>query len=439
MNTKTRDSGLLAGVDAHIASREGALAELSRRAAERFGALGLPGGGREDWKYNRLDGGVESDFTPLPAAGGKTPDPARFRELHPNHLDAHRFVFIDGRHRSELSEVGDLPAGASARNLVDATSEQIERAGIGKLAGFDDAAFTALNTAWLSDGFLLILEDGVELTRPVELLFLATQPGRMTSPRVSVQAGSGSRATLIENYASMCAEGHLTNGVGEIRCGEEAEFRHVKLLRENAAAWHLGSTHVEQAAGSRYRSREFLLGGAMNRRELHLELTGPGAECDLNALYMGQAEQVLDMRTRVRHSAPDCETRELYKGILDGNSRGIFDGLIHVAEDAQRTDARQSNRNLLLSRDATANSMPRLEIYADDVKCSHGSTVGQIDAEQLFYLRSRGFDPESARALLTHAFAKEIVESVDHVVLRQELMAELGRRLPGSETMGGPA
>jgi len=256
----------------------------------------------------------------------------------------------------------------------------------------------------------------------------------MLAPRLLVEVGQNSRAGIVERYLSADDSPHFTNAIGELSLAEGARLAHLKLLAENAAAWQIGANHVRQAATSHYASREILLGGAMCRRELHVTLAGREASCELNALYLGAGEQRHDLRTRVRHAASDCQTRELYKGILDGRARGIFDGLIIVEQDAQKTDARQTNRNLLLSPDATAYSLPRLEIYADDVKCTHGSTTGQISDEQLFYLRTRGFSADAARALLTYAFASEIVEGVEPAALRRELASALLARLPQSQS-----
>ena len=434
MNSKNT---LLADFPAFVAGRETADALRRAEAAKRFAVLGLPGRDREAWKYNDLKPLAAADFRPVGDPGAV--DPAAAATRFTPGLAAHRLAFVDGVHSPELSDGAAPPAGVRLLPLAAAAPSDLAGAGLGRLADTADAAFAALNSAWWRDGLFLDLAEGAALERPLELLFLASasSAGRMISPRLLMRAGRGSRATIIESYAGFDDEPRLINTVGEFACGEHSEIQHVKLMRDGGGTWHLGASHVAQAAGSRYLSREIILGGAMTRRELQLSLNGAGADCDLNALYLGDGEQRQDLRTRVRHAVPDCNTRELYKGILDGRSRGIFDGLIEVARDAQRTAAYQINRNLLLSKSATANSMPRLEIYADDVKCSHGSTTGQIDEEQLFYLRTRGFDPDSARALLTYAFAREIVESISEEALRRALAEELLARLPRSDLIAG--
>jgi Fe-S cluster assembly protein SufD len=428
---------LVAEFPAFAAARheDAALGDLRAAALARFAALGLPGREREDWKH--------ADLRPFAAAAWRgqapAPDAAALATAQTvvhalPAMASHRFVLVDGHYRPELSAPGELPAGLSVTPLAAVNPKRLLAAGLGQLAAAPDAAFAALNAAWWQDGLLVEIAPGSAPALPIELIHIGSDAaaGCMLAPRLLVACGAGSRSTLIERYASAGGGAHFTNAIGELFVGEEAQLEHLKLLRENAAAWHIGASHLRQAARSRYASRELVFGGAMARRELQLILAGSGAECSLEALYLADGDERRDLRTRVRHADPECRTHELYKGILDGRARGIFDGLIYVAQDAQKTDARQTNRNLLLSPTATAYSMPRLEIYADDVKCTHGSTTGQISDEQLFYLCTRGFSAEAARALLTYAFASELLEAIAPAALRQELTAELLARLPQS-------
>jgi Fe-S cluster assembly protein SufD len=273
--------------------------------------------------------------------------------------------------------------------------------------------------------------------RPVELFYLTDSQatGTMVSARNQVRAGQGSSLTVVEHFTGPATRAVMNTPFTEVFCAEDSIVRHLKIIRESADHLHFGSTHVRQMARSSYTSREFALGGQSIRRELHLDLDGEGASCDLTALYMGSGKQRLDMRTRVNHNVPGCQTNELYKGLLDGEARAVFDGLIKVARDAQQTAAFQTNRNLVLSDDTIAYSIPRLEIYADDVKCSHGSTTGQLDDEQLFFLRTRGFDPVTARIMLANAFASEVIEGVLNADLRQSLSREIADRL-GHSSVG---
>ncbi len=411
------------------------LVSLRSEAMDLFATTGFPSTKREDWKYNDLRA-LSTKFFQGPNADAARQVP----DLSPwlfEGLDSHLLVFVDGLHTPALSHPGGPPAGASIATFAELREGGGDplRERLGRIAGHEERPFTALGTAFLRDGVFLRLEKGVRLERPLHILWLSAGGAAPTlsSPRLLVSAGEGSRATIIESFAGQEGASYLTNTVSEIDCGPGAEIEHIKLQRESEAGFHVGRTAVRQAAASLYRSREIALGGEMARRELDVRLEGEGARCELDALYLARGRQRLDNRTRVTHAVPGCETRELYKGILDEQGHGIFDGLILVERDAQQTDARQTNRNLLLSDDAVADSMPRLEIYADDVKCTHGSTTGQLADEQLHYLRSRGFDPDAARALLTFAFAREIIDGFEQAPLQSRLGAELLRRLPRGE------
>ena len=412
------------------------LRALRRQAMERFAALGWPSVKHADWKFNNLKS-LPDEFFRSPGVQEIT------REVElplSGRFEAHLLVFVDGHYAPGLSDPGVLPAGASLETLSAAwrRDPQRVRPKLSSLAGFESRAFSALNTAFMADGLWLHLAPGTRLERPIHMLCLAGagESGLMTSPRALVVAEAGSAATIIESHASLGTGAQFVNTATEIEVGAGAEIRHIKLQRQHETAYHIGLTAVRQERESRYRSWELNLGGAMARKECHVRLAGEGADCELNSLYLGRGEQRLDNRTRVVHGAPGCRTRELYKGILDGRSHGIFDGMILVEQDAQQTDARQTNRNLLLSPDAVVNSLPQLEIYADDVKCTHGSTTGALDDAQLFYLRARGFTMDAARALLTHAFASEIIESIGLDEVMRELKAELLGRLPQGELIG---
>jgi len=413
-----------------FAAEPESLRTLRAAAYERFAALGYPGREREEWKYNVLALAELQRMTPLGAEAGDLAAEA-VTSLRALAGDAPLLVFVDGIYRPQQSALGELPAGLELTPLTGGECP----AELGAVAQTEDAAFAALNTAFWRDGVAVRMAAGARLDGPLELLFVTTPAahGHMVSPRTLIVAESGSEVTVLENYVSVADEPLLTNPLTEVICAGTATVNHLKLLREGDRSWHVGSTHVRQDAASVYRSREFILGSEMARRELHVALAGAEAHCDLGALYLGSGSRRRDLRTRIDHQACDCNTSTLYKGILGDRSRGVFDGQIRVAPGASGTDARQTNRNLLLSDDATANSIPRLEIYNDQVQCTHGSTTGQIAEEQLFYLRARGFDPEAARAILTHAFAAELLEDLEPPALRELLSDELLRRLPRGE------
>ena len=395
--------------------------------------------GREEWKYTNLKPVIERGFVPYTETKGALSevdallDEQRARSAAEAALKATsdpvawRLVFVNGIYRGDLSQVTELPDGVVLLPMTAAS----DLPGLGDLADFRNAPFTALNTAAWGDGLLLELPDDAVLDRPVELHFLSDEraAGRTVAPRNLIRAGRRTRATVIEFFTGSNGSAVVNAPVTEIVCGEGADLRHWKVIREDDEGLHYGSTHVRQEAGSSYASREFSFGGAGVRRELHVDLAGPEATCDLTSLVMAGDRQRMDNRTRISHLVPGCTTNELYKGIYADHSRGVFDGLIKVERDAQQTAAHQTNRSLLLSDDASVSSIPRLEIYADDVKCSHGSTTGQLNEEEVFFLRSRGFDASSARTMLAQAFAREIVDGVESPELCSLLNEEIVRRL----------
>lgn len=402
--------------------------QLRQQGLNAFLRQGFDLRGREDWKFSEISALAGGEFTPF--AGQN--EPAADLRRYLSGADTHQLVFVNGVFAAGLSRLGEMPAGVTLGPLAQAAEARP-----GALAAFDKAPVTALNTAFWQDGLFLEVAPGVSLDRPVEIYFLTDDQAAqtMTSARNLINAGQGSTLTVVEHFCGPASGAVLCTPVTEITCAADSSVRHLKLVRNGDHALHYGSTHVRQLAGSSYTSREFVLGGASVRRELYLDLDGPGAQCDLTALYMASGTQRHDLRTRVNHNAPGCRTTELYKGILDGQARTVFDGLIKVARDAQQTEAFQTNRNLVLSDDTVSYSIPRLEIYADDVKCSHGSTTGQLEEEQLFFLRSRGFDSNTARVMLANAFASEVVLGVLNPELRASLAAEIAERLGRSSVL----
>ncbi len=407
-----------------------AMKTLRQEALDSFISNGLELRGREEWKYSDVAHLMASQFTPY--LGEAPAVSASDENLAGGGL---RLVFINGVFSSQASKLGDLPEGVALRPLAGVSSVP----GFGALAGFDKAPYVALNTAYWTDGLCLELADGAVLDQPVHLHFISDgrTDERLVAVRNFIRAGRHSQATIIEHYDRSVAGECLHLPLTEVFCSEGSDIRHLKVVREGEGTLHLGSTHVFQGTGSKFTSREFAMAGAMIRREVHLDLAGEGANCDLTALSMGAGDERRDMRTRVNHKVSGCETHELYKGLFDDRSKGVFDGCILVERDAQQTNAHQTNRNLLLSDDAVSYSIPRLEIYADDVKCSHGSTTGQLMEDQVFFLRSRGFDDTTARVMLAKAFAFEILEGVDDENLKDDLNSFVTDRL--AQSLGGSA
>ena len=307
---------------------------------------------------------------------------------------------------------------------------------LARIARFEHSAFTSLNTAFLEDGVVLEIRAGAAIADPIELVFeapAASSP-EIAYPRVLILAGEGSQASIVERYTG--AGRSFTNAVTEIVLADGALLDHYKLQQESNVACHVHTIAARQGRSSRFTSHNIAFGGALARTDVHVVLDAEGAEAALNGLFVGKGAQHIDNHTVIDHAKPHGVSRELYKGIMDGASRGIFHGTIIVRPDAQKTDALQTNKNLLLSREALVNSTPALEIFADDVKCRHGSTTGQLDAAALFYLRARGIGEDEARALLTYAFAADVADRIRIPSIRQAVERELGVLLGGSSEEG---
>ena len=411
------------------------LHERREASMQQFRDLGLPGPKDEDWIYTNTAPLRRESFPSAPAAS-----------MVPASLSAHRFalglddsprlVFLNGRYEPSLSIVTGLPEGVVLTNLASAGGDDDIRARFGAQADAGVHAFAALNAAFHLDGAYLLIGKDIQVEKPIQLLFLHHPAGGPVAvhPRIIVRAESGSRATIVERYGIDCigalAGGAcLTNAVSEYDVGANAALNVLRLQREGSETYHVGLTAVRQARDSRFHATTVSLGGAIDRNEARIELAEPGAECTLNGLYVIADKEHCDNHLVVRHAVPHCRSDQLYKGILGGQSRGAFTGKVVVDPQAQKTEATQANHNLLLSREATAETRPQLEIYADDVKCAHGATIGRIDEDALYYLRSRGIGPVRARNLLVHAFASEITEAVGSQDLTAGLEALLAARL----------
>ncbi len=415
------------------------LHDLRRQAMDHFRAQGIPGPKHEDWLY--------TNTTPL--AKSLLPIAPRAVEV-PGSLAAHRFtlgveegtrlVFLNGRYEPSLSSTEGLPEGVVLVHGAALRDEEHAdlRAELGTVADPAKHPFAALNMAYLYDGFVLRVPKGVVVEKPVQTLFLHSPVGQAVAvhPRVLVVAGENSRVTFIERYGIDCigalAGGTcFTNAVTEYVLHQGAHVRAMRVQHEGTNTYHVGLTAVQQARDSRFDSISLSLGGAIDRNETHVALQDTGAECNLNGLYVLGNEEHVDNHTVIRHEVPHCKSAQLYKGVLGGKSNGAFTGRVVVAPDAQKTVADQANHTLLLSDHAVAETRPQLEIYADDVQCAHGATIGRLDEEALYYLRSRGIGPRTARNLLVHAFASEITEAAEDPQLVEGLEMLIASRLEG--------
>ncbi len=406
------------------------LDEARRAALARFEALGLPTTRHEDWRFTSLSALAPLELSPRAPDGAAA---VALLERAPAPGGA-RLVFVNGRYRPDLSTRRGLPRAAVVTTLAEALRDAPERVQphLGRLARPEDQAFVAANAALFEDGAFVHLPAGTAVDAPIALVFLSDPGGAgafAAHPRTLVLADAGARATIEEVFLGG-GGAYLTNAVTELVLGERASVEHVRLQLESAAAFHVSSLHAEQAAGAKLAAHAFTLGGKVSRAEVRARLAGEGSEIAANGLYMASGDQIVDNFSWVEHAVPRCTTTETFKGILDGKARGVFAGRIRVLPGAQKTVARQMNSNLLLSDDAVVDTKPQLEIFADDVKCGHGGTVGQLDEASLFYLRSRGLGEAEAKSLLVWAFASEMVGLVAAPALRARAKNLVAARLP---------
>jgi len=406
------------------------LPTLRREAMDRFSALGFPTTRNEDWHFTSVTPIAERVFKVAPTRSGPaTLSPADVAALVIGDPDWHRLVFVNGRFEASLSAFAGLPADVRVTTLADALKESPEFVAehLGKLASGEGQTFTAFNTAFAQDGVVIHVPGGEIVEAPVHIVHIADAQaaGAGIHPRLLVVAEALSRLTIIESFASTGSFGapYLTNAVAEIEVGNGARVDHYKIQRESTDAFHVGTTQVRQGRDSMYHSFSYAAGAAISRTNVYTQLAGENGETRLNGLYLIDGTQHADHQTFVEHLAPGCASRELYKGILDGSSHGVFNGKVYVDPVAQKTDGKQTNHALLLSEHARVDTKPQLEIFADDVKCTHGATVGRLDEDALFYMKSRGLGADNARALLTYAFAAEVLETIEVDALREGLEA----------------
>ncbi len=411
------------------------LEPVRRAAMERFAQTGFPGARDEEWRFTPLGPIVQGAWRP---ATGGTGEVTR-EQLAPfvfGHADWTTLVFVNGVFADALSTVGPLPAGVRVASLAEALRSDgpLLQAHLTRHAPVEGSPFTALNTAFLAEGGVVMVGAGVDLAAPVHLLFVTTAEagGTVSHPRNLIVVERGARASLIESYVTLApGQSYWSNPVTEVAVGAGAWVEHTRIQRESESAQHVGLTHVDQQRDSHYRAFSLAMGGALARHNLHVRLNDENIESLMYGLYVTRGDQVADNHTAIFHDQPNCRSWEVYKGILDGRSRAVFNGKVFVQPEAQKTDAKQTNRNLLLSDGARVDTKPQLEIFADDVKCTHGATVGRLDEVARFYARSRGIPADAADRLLVYAFAAEVVEEVTLVPVREELDRLVRARLGG--------
>lgn len=388
---------------------------LRKAAIDRFAEVGFPGPRDEEWRFTNLSPIVRTGFKPAGIPAAALAEQAA-RKFSLGKQAGAELVFVNGRFSQALSTRGDLPAGVCVGNLYDllkVDSRRIEQH-LGRHADLSVNPFVALNTGFIHDGAYIYLPEGTAIRRPLHLLFVSVPDGQpaVAHPRVLVVAGDRVDATIVETYGGAGEGIYFTNAVTEIAAGENCRLDHCRMQQETLEACHVATMAVELGRETQFISHAASIGSRVARNDLSVVLNGEYADATLNGLVVIGGDQHVDNHTLLRHEKPNCPSHELYKHVLDGRASGVFKGKIFVQKDAQKTNSKQTSKSLLLSDDASMNSQPALEIYADDVKCTHGSTTGPVDEEMVFYLRSRGISLEAARHLLTYAFAADITRRI---------------------------
>jgi len=400
------------------------LNELREAGMASFASLGFPTPKAEEWKYTNLE--------PIAALKFSRPNGAR-KLISPSDLlakgfadrDCVRLVFLNGVHAPELASLERLPEEIRLQSLAELIKgdDEFLAMQLGRYASYRRQSLVALNTAFIGDGAVLIVPPGRRLAEPIHLIYASGADGEqlVTHPRTLIFLGRGSEAKIIESYIGITGGSYFCNAVTELIAEADSIVEHCRVQRESDAGFHTGTVEARVARGAHLTAHAVTLAGSLVRNDVHVSLDGEGAECLLNGLYLGSGRQHIDNSTVIEHVKPRASSFELYKGILNDAAHGVFNGKIVVHKDAQKSDARQVNKNLLLSDDAVVNTKPQLEIHANDVKCSHGSTIGQIDPDALFYFRSRGLGLAEARRLLSAAFAADVVGRIKVGSLRRRL------------------
>jgi Fe-S cluster assembly protein SufD len=407
--------------DARSQSNGSWLNKLQQRAFNSFAQTGFPTTRMEDWKYTDMRA-VAANY---PQWLSTQPQASESTLKLLDVADAIHLAFIDGRYSPEHSGSAELPAGVIAGNLGELADRypDLLESRLGKLTDNSDSGFVSINTAFASDGAAVLLPDNQELQQPIYLSFFSTTPNITTQPRLLIDLGRNSRATILEHYHSNVPT--IVNAVTEINCGTGSELTWYKLQDEHTDAWHTAVQYAHVGQDASIKTTQIDIGAGLARNELRLTLAGRGANADAKGLFMADAKRHVDSRITVEHAAPDTNSRERFHGILADRARGVFNGRILVQQAAQKTAAELTNRNLLLSPGAEINTKPELEIYADDVKCAHGSTTGQLDETSMFYLLSRGIGPEEARNILVRAFAGALLTDISIDALRERAQSAL--------------
>lgn len=409
------------------------LKDLRYEAMDTFARVGFPTPRNEDWKYTRISAIEKRAFSLTRQNSRPKLDWQQHDTLA---LDGYRLVFVNGVFNPQASSQDDMLSGITVSSLGEAihTNAEALRPHLSRHVEAPTSGFSALNTALIGEGAYIHIPKGVRVEKPIVLLFVSVPSEQeiCTHPRILIVADEDSDTRVIEQYCGSNEIVYFNNSVTEAYVGRGASLEHYKLQSEGRKAFHIATFEVVQARGSRFTSHSVSLGGQLVRNDINCSLNDEEAVCELNGLFMATARQHVDYHTRIDHAKPLGTSREFYKGVLDGHGRGVFNGRVYVHPDAQKTDTEQYNNNLLLSRNAEIDTKPQLEIFADDVKCAHGATVGQLDDDMIFYLRARGIPQNTARGLLTYGFASDVLNRMSLTPLRQAIQQQVLDWLPNS-------
>lgn len=406
------------------------LHQLRKNAINRFEKLNFPSQKDEEWKYTNISSLLKHDF--FPAVNKEIVSSQLINKFLFDELEHSLLVFVNGIYSSELSKISDLPKGVEVGSLAEAikNNNPLIKKHLGNYSKDDNYFFTTLSSAFIKDGAFIYVPDGKIIEKPVHVIFYTKSSGNkiLTQPRNVFIAGKNSQLSIIEHYVSDEQNIYLTNAVTEIFADENAIVDHIKLQEESSKAFHIARMDVDQERSSNFSSHLISYGAEISRNDFNTRFNAQGSESVLNGLFMINDEQLFDAHTMIDHAKPYCNSHEHFKGILQDKAKGVFNGKVMVRQNAQKTNAFQQNNTILLSDDAVMNTKPQLEIFADDVKCSHGATIGKLNDEAKFYLKSRGIGEEAATAMLIHAFASDVITSIKIPALRVYLEEIITRR-----------
>ncbi len=404
---------------------------LRKEAIESFSNLNFPAAKDEEWRFTNISPLFKNQFV-LPQ-GDQSRSIEDLSKFMIEGLEANLLTFVNGIYSAELSSVNDLPEGVIVCNIAEAAEKhyQLLEKYFAKYAKYKENIFNSLNAAFTNNGAFIYIPDGKIIEKPVMILHVvsAGEEKLLVQPRNLFIAGTNSQVKIIENYTSVNGGVYFTNAVTEIICGEDAVVEHVKLQNESHSAFHIATIEIDLEKHSNFSSYNVSLGSAITRNNINAKFNAEWSECTLNGLLLTDGTQLIDNHTMIDHAVPNCVSHELYKGVLDGKSKAVFNGKVMVRKDAQKTNAFQQNKTIILSDEALIDTKPQLEIFADDVKCSHGATIGRLDEDSLFYLRARGIGLEQAKTILIYAFASDVVHSINIDPLKDHLEKLLAERL----------